>query len=413
MIVDGGQFIEVVDGGSFDVEPTEPTYAGHFQDFWFEADVELIPRYSVQPHTESVTVQDALIQRDWTGVFKMDHQITPRQTRFKRYEPVSFQSSNEAIATVSADGKVKHLTNGEVTISAVSNTRTAAIKLNLQSEADQYTDTILNGVAGSARKDATDAVMDRIDGETPSVAKPIFSTQDHSTPTYTRNTNCWAADLDLTPISPWNSHNSYRRAGILISPRHILFAGHYMINNSSTIRFVDASNNVITRTMTAKERHPDYSYIFGPQYDIAIGLLDSDVPAGIGFAKVLPDDWEDYLPNSGTQIPALTLDQEEKALIKDPSHLSFVTINPRVFYPYPSTNPSRLAFDEDLIDGDSGNPVCMILGGELVLLCVHTTPEHGSAIHENKTEINQMMTDLGGGYQLTEIDLTSFNNYGA
>jgi len=259
-------------------------------------------------------------------------------------------------------------------------------------------------VVGSVREEAEAAVDDRI---SVSVDKYIYSTQDHTTPTYVRNGDCWAADLDLTCISPWNSTNANKRAGTLISPRHIIFATHYQIGTGATVRFVDPSNNVVERTMTAKQNMPGY-VPYWP--DLTVGLLNSDVPVDITFCKVMPDDWVDYLPTQSSGIPALCLDQEEKALVTDISNIDGSYCSFKV-----PTDETRLQLYESKISGDSGNPAFMIVNNELILLTVWTYGGAGSgtSVHNQKSNINSVMTSLGGGYQLTEADLSGFTDFGS
>ena len=263
-----------------------------------------------------------------------------------------------------------------------------------------------NYATSSLAKEASDSVDNRIVVLNASTAKPIFSTQNHNTPSYIRNSGCWVNDLNLTPISPWNSTAGSNMAGVLISPRHIIFAAHYQINNGSTVRFVDNNNNTVTRTMINKLTHPDYI----PYYpDLALGLLDSDVPNTIGFVKILPQNWSDYLPSLSSlyRLPCLVLDQEEKALISELRSLS-TTAN----FSAPS-NPTRLAFFESIITGDSGNPAFLIIDDELVIITVWTfgAAGGGTSILFHKNAINTMMSTLGGGYSLTEIDLSGFTDY--
>ncbi len=267
--------------------------------------------------------------------------------------------------------------------------------------------TVFNSyVSGSLSKHVGDSLDARLVGLTPANAKPIFTTQNHATPSYVRNTGCWTSGIDMTCISPWNSAGGATRGGTLISPRHILFCAHYQIDNGSTIRFVDANNNIVTRTMVTKLTHPSYS----PYYpDISIGVLDSDVPNSIGFAKILPSNWASYLPSlsSNRRIPCLVLDQEEKALIAELYSLSTTSIllNP--------SNATRLSYYENMITGDSGNPVFLIINGQLVIITVITYGGAGSgtSVVFHKDAINTMMATLGGGYSLTEVSLSGFNSY--
>lgn len=269
------------------------------------------------------------------------------------------------------------------------------------------TNTVFSGyVSGSLSKHISDALDARLVGLTPANAKPIFTTQNHSSPSYVRNSGCWVSGVDMSCISPWNSMGVATRAGTLISPRHIIFCAHYPIDNGSTIRFVDANNNIVTRTMVTKLTHPNYS----PYYpDISIGVLDSDVPNTIGFAKILPSNWASYLPSlsSSRRIPCLVLDQEEKALVADLYSLSTMAnlLNP--------SNSTRLLYYENMITGDSGNPVFLIINGQLVILTAITYGGAGSgtSVVYHKDAINTMMVTLGGGYSLTEVDLSGFNSY--
>jgi len=55
--------------------------------------------------------------------------------------------------------------------------------------------------------------------------------------------------------------------------------------------------------------------------DLTVGVLDADVPTNrISYAKILPDNYADYL-RAGERLPVLCLDQEEKAIVKDLSSL--------------------------------------------------------------------------------------------
>lgn len=250
----------------------------------------------------------------------------------------------------------------------------------------------------------------RLVGKNPTTDKSVFTVQDFVTPAYTRNTSCWAYDLtnQLTANSPWNSDWYHRKVGILISPIHILFNVHYWIANGSTISFVKADNTVVNRTMTNSIFHPDYVPFYP---DIAIGILDSAVPNDVEFVKVLPDNWASYFNGSvaGKKLPLLYLDQEEKAMVAD---LQSIT-STEVLLDQP-TDSTRNSFYEEVIGGDSSNGVYFVINNELVLLTTFTfgySDPKGTSATAHKTAINTMMTTLGGGYQLTEIDLSGFITY--
>lgn len=260
-------------------------------------------------------------------------------------------------------------------------------------------------------ENATNAILSRLEDKNPDVAKPIFSIKDHRNKIYVRNPNGWAYDLDLTSISPWNSAGGDRLAGTLISPRHIVFATHYQMPIGTTIRFITKDNIIIERTLINKMSSP-YTGMYYP--DITVGLLDYDVPSSIGFSKILPTNWNQYIDNNkinvyanpGNKVPCLVLDQEEKALV---SGLFNVDCQGYTLFES-SGSDSYNKFFENIIPGDSGNPAFIVINNELVLLTIWTFGGGGSGtfITSQKNSINQMMISLGGGYELTEINLGNF-----
>jgi len=246
----------------------------------------------------------------------------------------------------------------------------------------------------------------------PSAEKPIYSSQDHAGGVYTRNTSNWAYSKvqAMTALSPWNSDSSFQKAGILVSPKHVLFATHYRPADGSTIRFVQADNTVVTRTLSGVIDLPTT----GPLYpDIAIAKLDSDVPVGISFAKVLPTGFQTKFPSSlqPERIPCAATDQEEKLLVADVAYIPIQNTVPEYCAMQVPTSTLRLNFNEGLVGGDSGNPAFWFIGPDLVLLTMWTGSQnggYGTSIAAFKAEINAAMTALGGGYQLTEVDLSGY-----
>lgn len=260
-------------------------------------------------------------------------------------------------------------------------------------------------------------IDDRLSGKAPESSLLIYSTQDHTTPIYVRNVSNWAADIvqQLTPISPWNSDDTIRKAGILISPRHALFASHYLPAASSTIRFVAVDGTITTRTISTYETIPDTGVLYP---DLTIGLLDSDVPGSISFAKVLPVAAAAKLPpinTAGNHLPSVSTDQEEKLLVRNWTNFDAVQApTARCNFQEPFTSigddPLRDAFYENFVGGDSGSPLFVFINDEIVLLALNPSvgDGYGASIAAFKTEINAAMTTLGGGYQLTEADLSMF-----
>lgn len=302
------------------------------------------------------------------------------------------------------------IANGTATLRLVTASASYTADVTTSTATGATADTYLSSTAGSLRAAVETAIDTGLAGKTASAALPIFSTQDHAAVTYVRNASCWAAGVDLTPISPWNSSGGPYNAGILISPRHVLFATHYLPAVGCTMRFVKADNTVVTRTLTAMSSLATTSDYYP---DMTVGVLDSDVPTGITFARVLPDNWASYLPTLATRpLPVVCTDQEEKLLVRELSALTNPPFD-RAVYGVPA-DAQRRAFYEDIVSGDSGNPACMIVGNQLVLLSVWTFggAGGGTSVVSFRTALQAAMTTLGGGYTtLTNVDLSSYTSY--
>ena len=232
----------------------------------------------------------------------------------------------------------------------------------------------------------------------------VFISQDHATRGYMRNEDLWCANLDLTGLSPWNSSGGHKKAGTLITPRHVIGAAHYEYSVGTVVRFVEKdAGTVHDRTVVGKVRHPKCKN-YNP--DLTIYTLDSDLPSTIKPYSVLPSDYSKYFDNIyKSKIPCIGFDQEEKALIIDWAN------GGRMRTP---TDSKRLIFNESKIKGDSGNPAFLIFQGEPVLVTVWTFGGAGAGtpIANYISDINGMIAtaDKQAGvktnYTVTEADLS-------
>jgi len=260
---------------------------------------------------------------------------------------------------------------------------------------------VSNAVVGTTRLSLREAMKESFDAmlavaAPPAISLPIYSVQDFTNLVFVRNPACWAARIDLTGLSPWNRAYANLRAGTLVSPRHIVFAKHYALSTTpgnNDIAFVTEDNVTVVRQLVS---------VTYPAVDIGVGLLDSDVPPGIKFYKVLPQNWASSLPNSNN-LPLLCLDQEEKALVRNTTQT-----NSGASYMWHKTPPAALRsqFSEALIGGDSGNPAFLLVNAEPVLVLVHHYSTGGPFYTSHQGAVNAAMAQLGGGYQLTEVDLS-------
>lgn len=316
-------------------------------------------------------------------------------------------TDHPSIATVSGN-TISWVSDGSTVLRAIyGGELLAAVNLTMRTLSSSSYELFDSFVSGTLAHHCENAVNSRIGTATPAML-PVFSTQDHNTPAYVRNTACWCYDLrqKMTCISPWNSSGANTRAVTLIAPDVVAMAAHYPVSLGATVRFITANNEMVTRTVSKLLRHPD----FVPNYpDITLGLLDSAVPETITPCKVLPANYTTKLPSGPKYIAALCLDQEEKALVTD-----LLSFQPNGVASFTVPNlPYEKALYEAKVAGDSGNPAFLIVDGELVLLTTWTWGGAGSGtfITPQIGALNSMMASLGSTHTLTSVDLSAFTEF--
>lgn len=219
----------------------------------------------------------------------------------------------------------------------------------------------------------------------------IFSAGDFSAGTgFVRNPSLWS-NVDLTCFSPWNSTLGASEGGTLVTPKHVVLANHFsgsggsfpMTAGSTTIKFVDKANTIYTRTITTLTQ-------VGSS-DLLIGTLDSDLPAAISPAPILPSGLPAGLFLAG--FPLVTTNAGKRLLVAEMS--SFATVSVRS-----ATGTGRTSWTASPLSvaGDSGSPMFFLLGGRAVLWYAIHTPTTGEPVNAHIAAVN---TILGAGYALT------------
>jgi hypothetical protein len=347
--------------------------------------------------TEDLEINDGLYRRNIGSSIRYDGVVT-YVPQIGDVAVPKFVSANPSIATVSSNGSITTVSSGNVDIFCRAFQTTKKVNHNARFQTPVTVDTFLNYLDGSLGADSTSGVNALISS---GGDLNIFSVKNTQTGTYTRNSSCWASSLDWTGVSPTNSVDPFRRGGTLVSPRHLIWANHFNIPNGATMTFVSNSNEVFTRTISNSVQIANS--------DIRVGVLNSDIDSSISFYSVLPANWRDYLVSVlFTFLPLITTDQEQKALCRE---LTNVSTNGELLAHRLAQVEPRQNFTEPLITGDSGQPMFMLVDGEMVFLGTHYTAIGISQIVKYITEINSAMTTLGGEYQLTEVDLSGFIDF--
>lgn len=264
-------------------------------------------------------------------------------------------------------------------------------------------------------------IAGKLQNKTASNAVAVYSSQDpyfNGLGKFIRNPACWLNGVkNISCFSPaqMSGANWWQRGGALITRKHVLFAKHFapsIITGGTPLIFVAADNTVIRRNIMQYETIP--------WDDVAIALLNSEVPSNIEIAKVLPKNYLDYFEiGSATPTYCVGLDQQEKALVKISTGLGTRTVNydgASLTYRHFMINESfsghqYQSFNENVIVGDSGNPVFYIINNELVVTTTWLTPVGGPFVSSAPVydTINTLLGALSPGenYTLTPVDLAA------
>lgn len=232
------------------------------------------------------------------------------------------------------------------------------------------------------------------------------------------NTNFWARDLDLSCVSVWNTSSSPTngRTATLITRKHIVMATHWPANG---YRFCDANGVVLTRTVVDRKVISD---------DLLLGQLDVPLPDSFKPAHVPSTNIFCYLA-AGKYLPTLCFNQEKGATVLELAALDSeaTRIGGGHFYHYGHASYTNLVSAQRCnvrgatVDGNSGCPVFLVVGNELVLLFsnhlgwvgVETWSRHWGPmlpfhVEAVQNQINQWEGTNASQYQLEQPDFSSF-----
>jgi hypothetical protein len=248
----------------------------------------------------------------------------------------------------------------------------------------------------------------------------------HLTGTLTRNSNCWfsgypelsavvvADDADRTSTTNNGGFVEFRIGATAISPRHILCAAHASYSAGTVMVFVDTNNVAFQRTVVSEQDPVDSSS------DITCCLLDADLPASITPMKVLPTNYLAWLPTltNHCEVPLLVINQQLMALPKSWIPFAGIEVSLGQDTYWVSTNwfDTYTTAAGGITGGDSGHPIMVAIGTNLVLVSHFTTAGTGSSIAYFEPQINAAMHSLSvaagleSNYQLAPIDLSAWPN---
>jgi hypothetical protein len=191
----------------------------------------------------------------------------------------------------------------------------------------------------------------------------------------------WSRNFDMSGVS-FNE----RMTLTLVTRRHVVMASHYRRKAGTKVIFHNRMGKRIKRTLVQ---------VTGVAGDVAVGVLDSDVPRDLKVYP-LPAPREDYSSLVGRT--AVVTDQNRRIFFHEIKRVSPTSIG--LLY----QDPTRHGWGKKLVKGDSGNPSFLISGGELVLIETHTFGGGGSGPFYGSPAIQEKLSAaidrLAPGYRL-------------
>ena len=238
-----------------------------------------------------------------------------------------------------------------------------------------------------------------------SVSKDKNIMTPYATPyNWPRNANCWAKNLDLSGYAACIVPLGGVGGGTLITRKHVLLANHVPYAAAPFHVFFVNNKNISLIYFVVRAKRIGNT-------DILIGELDREVDASLKIYNVLPANYLKYF-NKNPSFPILHSDQERKALIANYGTIENID-NSSCVTIVPPTESTRTPFYEQVIGGDSGNPVFTVIDNEPVLIGGWYKQWYNGGglatlLPNYITDINNTLASLSPGYKLNEANLTKF-----
>jgi hypothetical protein len=237
-------------------------------------------------------------------------------------------------------------------------------------------------------------------------SEAMFSTQDFTHTNFVPNTNFW---LKVAPEKTGIviAHGSPLTSGIggsAVTPRHVLNCNHAAFSAGQSLVFVDDHGAAVARTVTQS--------VYLGSNDVQVMLLNADLPATVHPFKVLPTSYTNQLPNAADgHLGSVGMNQDNWVFPK------IITITPNPVGISALSDSTWGVWNKTIRGGDSGHPIMMLVGTNLVLLSHWWQTTAGPNYSANFAAINASLHYLstnnaaGSDYQLQPADLSAFPSY--
>ncbi len=243
----------------------------------------------------------------------------------------------------------------------------------------------------------------------------MYSSIVPETSTAVRNSGCWtqlgSSPIDTSCLCIYSTGRQYRQGGVVVAPNIVLGADHNRPGNGDTYSCVSMAGAWHTRTIIDR--------MAVGNGDLFLSILDSDFPAAIKPAKVLPANWANYLPSLAMvngilcPVPMLTTDYQKQALVNEMIYAASSAAQVLFRHANESDQMAGIRADyfEGVIAGDSASGVCHVLNNEVVVRTTYGSDVAGPDASNAIAALNAAIATLGGSHPLTQVSLSAFTDY--
>lgn len=341
-------------------------------------------------------------------------------SKFKFKTPVIFTTSDSAVATISNEGIINKVSSGTVTINASNGEgQGAGYILDTNIGDVGFVDYFVGFVPGYLSYEYTEALNALIraaNAANPNLTGPAlineFTTYGNSiSGTYVRNLSCWAAPLDLTGVSVYNTRGGKDRNVTAITRRHVVNATHYSLEIGDRVLFLTKANQRVERTIIGRIAARFLSNGFFS--DLTIYSLNEDLPETIKHYKV----W-----NNTERIQKIS--KGSNGIMTQPEAPAgyefysgnfdkmLVVENNKDVVLWRGAFPDEQKFTKVISGGDSGSPTFFVLSSEPFLWGTLTQAQIATQIFDKNINASISALDveagINTGYTLEIYSLSAF-----
>lgn len=238
-------------------------------------------------------------------------------------------------------------------------------------------------------------------------SEAMFSTQDFTHTNFVPNVNFW---LKVAPektgiVIAHGSPLTSSIGGSAVTPRHVLNCNHAAFGAGQSLFFVDDNGTAVCRTVTQS--------VYLGSNDVQVMILNADLPATVHPFKVLPASYTNQLPNAASGRLALVGMNQDNVMMPKTGSFSYAP----AWYVIAPSDSTWGNWSVTIRGGDSGHPLMMLAGTNLVLLShwwyVVGGPDYSFNTAAINTKLHYLSTNnaAGSDYQLQPADLSAFPSY--